>query len=386
MINLRTRQGWEDLKRELDKRPLEVLRICSIDALPRGTIVIDDPRGSGRGNFAIWLKSDGLSWKNYTTDERGRSLELIAYCHGWYDLDKRGADPAANLAIDRLGLGRVSKEQLEQDRAAAKEFHQRHQRDADAESARKRKSAFAVFVGADPILGKTGLGTLAERYLRDQRGVDLRADPFLGPRGGRLAPGSLRYLARHKYVITDRNGRKSGESHHPCMVACCVDPVGQIAAIHQTWLAFDGSDKATLRRADDGTEQKARKVFGDSRGCVIPLWRGEGHYTVEEASAQGLLQTLVLCEGVEDGLSAVIARPDFRVWAAISLSNLANVADRLPACCDSIIVHRQNDWAKPQAVKAFDRAIAALRGTGRIVSIVEAALGKDLNDTLRGAA
>jgi hypothetical protein len=46
--------------------------------------------------------------------------------------------------------------------------------------------------------------------------------------------------------------------------------------------------------------------------------------------ANGLLQTLILTEGVEDGLSAVLAAPQHRVWAMISLSNMANVAAGCP--------------------------------------------------------
>jgi hypothetical protein len=49
-----------------------------------------------------------------------------------------------------------------------------------------------------------------------------------------------------------------------------------------------------------------------------------------------------------------------------------------------VIVHRQNDWDKPQAVAQFDRGLAALRASGRMVAEVAAAEGKDLNDTLRG--
>jgi hypothetical protein len=51
----------------------------------------------------------------------------------------------------------------------------------------------------------------------------------------------------------------------------------------------------------------------------------------------------------------VLAAPQHRVWAMISLSNMANVAARLPDCIDSVIVHRQNDWDKPAAVAQFDR-------------------------------
>lgn len=337
-INLRTRQGWEDLKRVLDDRPHDVLDLCRIKVKVKkgATIVVDDPRGDGRGNFAIWIKADGLSWKSFTDDsKRGRALELIAYCHGWYHLDRRGAAEAANFAMSRLGIAGISQAQLDADRAKAQERQADNRAQIDAEADRRRKAAFAIFAEAKPLLG-----TIGETYCRVRRGIDLRQDPFIGPRGGSWAPGSLRFIVRHKYIIRDRSGDACGRFYAPAIVACCTDDEGKICAVHQTWLAPDGHDKARIPPAPDGTAQKARRVLGDSAGLVIPLWRGDGHLSVREAAENGLLQTLGLTEGWEDGMSMVLASPQHRVWAMISLSNMVNVARRLPGCADSVIVHR----------------------------------------------
>lgn len=383
-INLRTRQGWDDLKRILDDRVADVLSLCGLD-MPRrnGWTLIDDPRGDGHDCFGLCLRADGLSWKKFNGTERGRALELIAYCHGWYDLEKRGAEPAANLALQRFGLAKISDEQLEKDRAASAQRRRRAHAEGTARRERYAGAAFAIFAGAARIVAAGVAANTSELYLRQARGVDLRAAPFLGPRGGLIAPGSLRHVARHRYLIRDKKGQVDGECYAPALVACCVGDGGQIRALHQTWLRGDASDKADLPRARDGSAQPARKVLGDFAGCVIPLWRGDGHLSVRAACEAGLLQTLVLTEGVEDGLSAVVAGPQHRVWAMISLSNMVNVAQRLPACVDAVIVHRQNDWNKPSAVAAFDRGMAALRASGRAVAEVEAVYGKDLNDTLR---
>lgn len=385
-IDLRTRHGWEDLKRILDDRVSDVLAICGLDMPARqGWTLIDDPRGDGRECFGICLRSDGLAWKKFNGMEKGRSLELIAYCQGWYDQDKRGALPAANLVIARLGLGTISAEQLEKDRASAKARAARAEGESERRRERSAAAAFAIFAQAKPVLYQH-LHTRASRYLNNARGIDLTAPPFIGPRGGSIAPGSLRYAEQHRYVIRDRQNRPTAEASYPALLACCTDAQGAIRAVHQTWLQVDGSGKADIPSATDGTAQPARKVLGEFSGLVIPLWRGDGHLSVKEACANGLLQTLVLTEGVEDGLSAVLAAPQHRVWAMISLSNMANVAARLPDCIDSVIVHRQNDWDKPAAVAAFERGLAALRATGRMVAEVAAVGGKDLNDTLRGAA
>lgn len=384
-IDLRTAQGFADVKSILDARPDDVLALCGIKlpAKRGGTIVIDDPRGQGKANFALWLKADGLSWKNYTTDDKGRSLELIAYCQGWYHLARRGANEAARFAVARLHLGTVDAGKLARDRAGAQARADAARGEEKAEQQRQRRAAFALFTSAQSIMG-----TPAETYLRLKRGVDLSAAPFIGPRAGNIASHALRYLPSHKYVHRDGAGGKTGESHHPCMIACCVDAAMRIVAVHQTWLSPDGIEKAQLAPAPDGTEQPARKVFPASTGCVLPLWQGRSRMTVpqaeEEFRAHGVMETLVLTEGVEDGLSAVIARPQYRTWGMISLSNMVHVAARLPAFVDAVIVHRQNDWQKSAAVAQFDRGMAALRATGRMVAEVAAYGGKDLNDTLRG--
>lgn len=387
MIDLRTKHGWEDLKRILDDRVSDVMAICGLEMPVRnGWTLIDDPRGDGRECFGICLRADGLAWKKFNGTEKGRALELIAYCHGWYHQDKRGALPAANMVIDRLGLGAIPAEQLARDRASAKARQARAEGENDRRRDKSAAAAFAIFAAAKPAIGSS-----SERYLREARGVDLAAAPFIGPRGGNIAPGSLRHVPWHRYVIRDKAGRGVGETFYPALVACCTDAQGQIRALHQTWLAIDGSGKADIPPAPDGTRQPPRKVLGEFAGLVIPLWRGDGHMSVKDATANGLLQTLILTEGVEDGLSAVLAAPQHRVWVMISLSNMVNVAARLQsdpnmACIDAVIVHRQNDWDKPSAVAAFDRGLRALRDTGRMVAEVAAADGKDLNDTQRGAA
>lgn len=378
MIDLRTKQGWEDLKRVLDDRVGDVLAICGIE-MPRrnGWTLIDDPHGDGRECFGICLRADGMAWKKFNSTEKGRALELVAYCHGWYHQDKRGALPAANLLIERLGLGKISAEQLDRDRAEAKVRQTKAKEDGNGRRERSAAAAFAIFAKAKPVVG-----TPAAFYLAN-RGIDLAAAPFLGPRGGNIAPGSLRYVEKHRYLQRDQYHRVTAETEFPALVACCTDATGAIRALHQTWLTRDGRGKAYIAPAPDGTKQPPRKVLGEFAGLVIPLWRGDGHLSVKDACANGLLQTLILTEGVEDGLSAVLAAPQHRVWAMISLSNMVNVAQRLPDCVDSIIVHRQNDWDKPAAVAAFDRGLQALRDTGRFVAEVKAAYGKDLNDTLR---
>jgi hypothetical protein len=246
-INLRTREGWDDLKRLLDERPDDVLRLCGIDVkrLGGGWTVIDDPLGRGRDCFGLCLRGGFLTWKQFNGDAKGRALELIAYCNGWYDQDKRGAEPAARLALQHFGFGNVSADELARGRAQAAARRAEREDAASAERDRKAQAAFAAFVNAKPVLG-----TPADEYLHTARGIDLRAAPFIGPRGGNLAPACLRYI--HGEMHIDERGQRT---RWPCLVACCVDADMHIRAVHRTWLNHAGTDKAPVI--------PARKVWAD---------------------------------------------------------------------------------------------------------------------------
>lgn len=216
-------------------------------------------------------------------------------------------------------------------------------------------------------------GTDAERYLR-ARGIRLDELPK-GPRGGERMPGSLRFIARERHVWVSNDRRNGEESFWPCMVACCVDPAtGETRAIHRTWL--HGADKAPVT--------PPRKCWPGVAGLIIPLWKGETWLSVPEAIRQGLRETVVLAEGIETALSAVMAAPQYRTWAVIALGNLQRI--RLPECIDSVLLSRENDWVKAQAVASFDAGRRALERQGVTVAEIPTYGGNDLNDNLREGA
>lgn len=206
------------------------------------------------------------------------------------------------------------------------------------------------------------LSTPAAAYLAN-RGLDLRQFPRI--------PGCLGFLPNAKHI-----GKDNAETYWPALVAGMSDETGHIRAVHRTFIKPDGSDKAPVT--------PARKVWPSTQGLAIRLWRGETDLPTKEAAEQGLLDTLVLCEGVEDGLSIALAKPEYRVWAMYSLSNMANVV--IPTCAERVIVAADNDWGKPQAEAALKAALEALSKQGRPVFVARSPIGKDMNDLLRGKA
>lgn len=322
------------------------------------------------GSFVVWLQGAAIgSWKDYATGDKGDVINLITYCNGF---DNIGSTMA--WARDWLGLERMDRAEIDKARARLERNRKEGERERLQQLEKDRRYAFTKWLKAERSLA----GTLAERYLA-RRGIPLADLPH--------EPHALRYLP------TAPN-KDSGQSW-PCLIALMQAPEGDpregaAVALHRTWLARDGSDKAPLawpagsENARKGAKPpKPRKVWPAASGLVIKLARGETNLGPDEAARRGLWDRLVLCEGIEDGLSIALACPQYRVWAAYSLTNLARV--QLPACCGEVIVAADNDWGKPQAEAQLSHALDALHAQGRPVKVARSHIGKDANDALRRA-
>ena len=158
------------------------------------------------------------------------------------------------------------------------------------------------------------------------------------------------------------------------MVAGLTGRDNRIVAVHRTFLAADGSNKAPVT--------PARKIWPNFHGAAVRLWRGESKLSIDDAAKHGVRETLVITEGVEDGLSVAMAMPDLRIWCAGSLGNLANLV--LPECIDEVIVCQDNDWGKRQAQLLFNKAIDAFVSQKRELRDERSHFGKDANYALRG--
>lgn len=301
-----------------------------------------------RGNF--WVNLDGArspgTWKDPTSDESGGPLDLVMRETGCTFPE------ALRWARDFLGWEQVSPE--ERRRTEERMARVRAEADArrEADLGKHRRQAFAHWLKASPTLAATPV----ETYLRT-RGIELAA--LAKP------PRALRFAAR-RHAESDR--------WWPAMLALITGPDETAWGLHCTFLAEDGSGKAPV--------EPQRKMWPSFTGGAIRLARGETGLAPAEAAKHGLLDTLCLCEGVEDGLSIALACPELRVWAAGSLGNLRHIT--LPACTAEVIVAADNDWGKPQAARQLETALAALSAQGRAVSVARSPIGKDANDALVG--
>ena len=313
--------------------------------------IAKNPTRNDRKPGSFWIAMSGGAigcWRDEATGEKGDVFGLIAYLTGAKDFKEALAWAKGYLGLERMTADdkRAAVRKIEKDQAAT-------ERQVKEKLAADRRRAFALWLDAKPLAG-----TLGESYLLS-RGIRLSA--LAKP------PGAVKFMAAMRHV-------ESQESW-PGLVTLMDDPHGNNScAIHRTWLARDGSGKAPV--------DPARKIWPAYKGLVIKLARGASGYRVNEAIERGVKDTLILCEGVEDGLSLAMAVPEARVWAAGSLGNLGEIV--LPECIGEVIVAADNDWGKPQAERLFNRGVQALVRQGRPVRIARSPIGKDANDALRG--
>ena len=300
------------------------------------------------GSFCIWVRGPGAgAWKDFASDDKGDLIDLVARIKF---SGKRG-DAIQWLKV-RFGLSNRSPAEKAAAKRAEDERKRRAREAEAAEAERKRRRVQELWLAGTPLGG-----TLGEVYLRG-RGVDAVA----------IANKSATFRFLPKLDWWKGGGRVHAG---PAIVGRYRGVRGDMPAVHGTWLTEDGTGKADL--------DPPKLSFGPYAGCFLPISRGETGLEPWDDPRPG---PVIVTEGPEDGWTEAQARPDLRVWAAGSLSNIGNLP--WAPCVSSFLVVRQNDWDKPAAVKAFDRAIEALRRHGMPVATIGVSVGKDPNDQLRG--
>lgn len=175
------------------------------------------------------------------------------------------------------------------------------------------------------------------------------AEAYLINRGLMPAPAwSLLRTARLRYP-------EAGE--HPAIVAPVTGASGALEGIQRTFLTADGRKLAV---------RDSKLSLGRVRGGAIRL----ADPAVE----------LVLCEGLEDGLSLAQELPGASVWAAPGAGML--VAMCLPPIVSRVMIAADNDAAGEEAAR---RAAERFASEGLHVRIMRPdSAYKDWNDQLRG--
>lgn len=191
--------------------------------------------------------------------------------------------------------------------------------------------ARSIWHSSGPIIG-----TPAELYLRN-RGIDLDTLPPLS---------ALRFNRL-------RHPQRDGE--HAGLVAAISDPHGEVVAVQRIFLTDDG------RKLDVETPKLS---LGSRRGGAIRLGEEQND--------------LIICEGLEDGLSILVDMPEQAVWVAAGANMMKSII--LPDSCQTVIIARDNDRA---GERAAEDARATFLAAGRAVHVMAPPTGvKDFNEMI----
>ncbi|MCE7026411.1 DUF7146 domain-containing protein [Jiella avicenniae] len=364
---------FEDIRAALEMRIVELCeRLAPAEAYRANGgaywFALNPTRADRRpGSFWIRLKPPIGVWCDHATGEGGDLFKLIQYIERLPDYAAVRAWSLAFLGWSK-DMPKPTAAKIAADRRRAEALTQKRAALGEASLADNRRRALGLWLTGEPMGAE--IPTLVRRYLAG-RGIAI----------DRL-PNALRFLPSHDYRLAD-----GSRIARPCIPALMTGPDGKPWAVHRTWLEPDGSAKAVF---PDPERNKPRKIWPAGwQGAVIRLSKGDSGVSPEEAGRTGEIGPLGIVEGWEDGLPIVIARPDFRVWAAGTLGNIGHVP--MLGCIESAIVFADNDWNNPQAERSLADGLSRLRApqfgmASRRVSVARSWRGKDVNDLHRGAA
>lgn len=303
-------------------------------------------------SLGIWASGRKQGeWADYASGTGGDPVKLV------HEALNNGSDwkRTFDWIRDFLGLGRgFSPEELRRQEARA-EASKRERAQAEREDrARKQASAMRHYLTGVPIPG-----TPAERYLIG-RNIHLSR---LGK-----APGALRYHASMRCPETG--------TFRPCMLALMQRIDEPQVTIHRTFLKIHDDGRVTKADKKSGGEMNEAKVaYSAYSGAWIPLSRGASGQPMRKMP---LGEWVCVTEGIEDGLTIVLAKPEMRVVAALSLSNIGALA--LPERAGGLFLCADND-AKEDAIRGFQRAKVKLLDRGfKVVEFRPPQQFKDFNE------
>lgn len=338
------------------------------------------------GSFQIYIGGSRQGrWREYagSKDEGGDALDLVAYVQlgrpASSTADKRDAFRWACRwlgvgDVERLGTGGGAK--MAKLRAEIAARVAQAERVLAAETARQRKGAMAMWLNAEKLRAPEPgeAPSPAWRYLAGQewpqRGVPLRDLARL--------PSAIRWTATARHV--------ESEQEVPALVSGIFAAGGQLLACHRTFLQPDGSDKLQVAPRRDGGRVAVKKIWPAGwKGGVIPISRGKCGLDLNAAIAAGVKEELCVAEGIEDALTVAVLQPTWRVWAAVTQGNFAEIP--VPACASAVIVARDNDKnARTRAAVTASIAALRLKASACGVELYETRAqggAKDFNDMIR---
>lgn len=358
----------------LEERLEELVREFWPATVKDGDILYPCPGKSDLGSFQVFLQSKGKRergrWARYSQGRGGNVLNLIAYAlSGEIDHKPASYAPAVLWAKQWLGIERPEtpaerrkreerqeKGRLKREAEALRDHERMLRHIADI---RKAGALIDCFDQDNPVVRYlTGEPKMVIGRNVGNRGLDLDIAHWCAPI--RFAPALRHWKAR---VIG------------PAMVADVVKE-GRLVAVHCTWL-----DRAGVGKAKNLPKAASSKLMrGDVEGGFVPISLGATGLPLSAAVAAGVSSPLIIGEGIETSIAIAGAIEEARVVAALSQTNIGNLAWLVSSPgVSSATIAQENDVA-PQALRERERVMALLEATGKPIHAMRSHVGSDFAD------
>lgn len=275
-----------------------------------------------KGSLAISMQGDkrGL-WHSFETGEGGNLLQLIQR--------EQSVDfkQAVEIAGQLIGLTPENSQSITIRPKAIKP----KENIPDAEDQKAFARASQILKRTQPIQG-----TVAERYLREHRGITHPLNDNFRFHPGIKDPETNRYFPALLVVARDKNGN--------------------VQAVQAIMLNPKTAEKAV----------SIKRTYGRMRfGAFVTVNPGK--------------DKILIAEGPETALSLAQANPEATVLATLSSSNFKNI--ELKTGKESIVLCADNDGKNPMTNNAIKQAIQHFTEQGRPVYLAKPLeLGADFND------
>ncbi len=309
------------------------------------------------GSFRVCIRGakQGV-WCEFASSERGDPLDLINYCLFQNSPNKH---EAIIWAKKYLGL-EDGKTTLKQVKQRAEETRKACEEQQKIDDENFRKYAMKIFFQAKPEIK----GTPAELYFK-ARGIDFNVL--------KKQPHAIRFAEKCYF---ERNKKTGQIIYMPTVVTAIYNSKNEFVGVHRTF----------LEQVNGVWKRKTKKVLGSFAGGAIRLWRGKTNLPINKLNTAENLddidETLIICEGIEDGLSIAMACPEYRIWTSISVSNMQNI--EIPKSINQVIIAGDVDGDQAIATKQVNTAADAFLRAGKIVKIARPQNAHDFNDELTG--
>lgn len=320
--------------------------------------------GDNNGSLFVTLTGNKQGhWYDFQTAEGGDMLSLISHATG------KDFKDSLKEAIDFLGgeSRYVMDNTLTSEQVALRaKKQQAMMAQVAAEQAKKLQHVQAIAHGTQPIAG-----TLAEKYLREHRGIQ-----------GTLNSDNLRFHPALKNWVTG--------DLLPALVILAHDDKNQLSGVQATFLDPITANKAKL----EGATKLSRGSI--SQGSIVHV--ANPSINVENSEKTIESPIIALAEGLESALSVADAHPDWQVNVTFGVSNFERVATHVAQCSadvvdknpqqalpnqhvvnvgnvarsqPTIIICADNDGINSGTAKAVKKAVDNLHVEGIAVHVVE---------------